>query len=197
MSTDRNNKSNYQKLTTMTTIRTLNTRNFFIMMMVMFFGISFVSCSTADEPMTADGAGSKIEEARVTFTYTVPEELFKYAEITVCYNNNEGTDAKWQPMLDRTFTVTYDLKKFPVTAPVVMVYDTTNRPAYGVDVDWDITMDVEAVLTIDGRKEVRATNDVYTINGDLGTGIDALMRNVLDRTFAVKISKSGDLQFVK
>ncbi len=57
-------------------------------------------------------------------------------------------------------------------------------------------MDSEAVLTIDGRREVRTCNDVHTINGDLGSGIDALMKNVLDRTFAVKISKSGDLQFV-
>ncbi len=167
----------------------------FILAIVM--GLALTSCSANDdEPSTPSAASGKITDARVTFTYTVPEELFRYAEITVCYNNNEGTDARWQPMLSNTFTVTYDLNKFPVTAPVVMVYDTTNRPAYGVDVDWDITMDIEAVLTIDGRKEVRTCNDVYSINGDLGAGIDALMKNVLDRTFAVKISKSGDLQFV-
>ncbi len=181
----------------MKTIATSAAYKFQLFVMAIVMGFAFTSCSaTDDEPAAPSAASGKITDARVTFTYTVPEELFRYAEITVCYNNNEGTDAKWQPMLDRTFTVTYDLNKFPVTAPVVMVYDTTNRPAYGVDVDWDITMDIEAVLTIDGRKEVRTCNDVHTIHGDLGAGIDALIKNVLDRTFAVKISKSGDLQFV-
>ncbi len=181
----------------MKTIATSAAYKFQLFILAIVMGLALTSCSaTDDEPAAPSAASGKITDARVTFTYTVPEELFRYAEITVCHNNNEGTDAKWFPMLDNKITVTYDLNKFPVTAPVVMVYDTTNRPAYGVDVDWDITMDIEAVLTIDGRKEMRTCNDVHTIHGDLGAGIDALIKNVLDRTFAVKISKSGDLQFV-
>lgn len=150
--------------------------------------LCLTSCSNNNEP-------TEVGEAHVTFTYTVPEELFKYAEITVCYNNNEGTDAMWQPMLDNTITVTYDLEKFPVVAPVVFVYSFTNRPA-NVSVDWNIIMSIEAEVTINGYREKQTYDNIYTIDGNLKEGLDALIQNTLSRTFAVKISRDGNIQFI-
>lgn len=165
---------------------------------VILLGILLYSCSNADDaemlsPYSSEG---NVSEACVTFTYTVPEDIMRYAEITVARNNNEGTDAQWRPMLEPTHTETYNISKFPVTAPVVMIYEFTNRPAYGISGEWDITMDIQAVLTIDGRKEVRNHNETYHISGDLGAGLEALMKNVLDRTYAVKIDRHGNIQFV-
>lgn len=144
------------------------------------------SCINKDEP-------TESENVNITFVYTVPEELFRYAEITVCYNNNEGTDARWEPMLDNTFTVTYNINKLPVMTPVVIVYDTTNRSAYGVNVDWKIIMNIE--VTMNEKTYVR--QNVYSIKGDLGIGLKKLMGNVLDRTYAVKISREGDILWLK
>lgn len=146
----------------------------------------FTSCTTSDELTNA------VESAHVTFTYTVPEELLKYAEITICRNNNKGTDAQWYPMLDNKVTVSYDITKFPVTAPVVFVYDFTNRPA-DIIVDWDITMDIEVTI----NNKIYTYNDVYTIKGNLSEGINDLIQNPLNRTYAIKITENSNIQFIK
>ena len=160
-------------------------------------GLNLTSCSGSDaDAAGVEGGGETVKSAHVTFTYTVPEELLKYAEITICRNNNEGTDAMWEPMLDNKVTVTYDITKFPVTAPVVFVYDFTNRPAGGVDANWELQMDTEVVLNIGGRTEVKTNSETFTISGNGAQGISRLIQSPLDRTYAVKISKNGSVNFV-
>lgn len=167
--------------------------NVFALFAIIFAAMTFTACASEDEPFVAPE--DTITDATVTFTYKVPEELFRYAEITVCYNNDEGTDARWEPMLDDTFTVTYDLKKFPITAPVIMVFDKTNRPATINVQDWKLEMDVKVVETIGGQTKVETNHKTYTINGNLGAAISSLQQNVLDRTYAVKIARNGAVEY--
>lgn len=195
-SNDNNTITNYPKTGIMKSIATSAAYRLQLFIMAAVMCMVFSSCASDDDLTPPAPINGKITDARISFTYTVPKELLQYVEITACYNNNEGTDAKWETIVDPTFTVTYDINSFPITVPVVMLY-TTRQSAYGVDVDWNITMDIAADLNIDGRREMRTHNTLHVINGDLGKGIDALMNNAHDRTFAVKISKSGDLQFVK
>ncbi len=168
-----------------------------IIIAAIIMGLNLTSCSGSDsEPTGVEGSAETVKSAHITFTYTVPEELLKYAEITICRNNNEGTDAQWEPMLDSKVTVTYDITKFPVTAPVVFVYDFTNRPAGGVDANWELQMDTEVVLNIGGRTEVKTNSETFTITGNGAQGLTRLMQSPLDRTYAVKISKNGAVNFV-
>ena len=168
-----------------------------VIIAAILMGLNFTSCSSSDaEPAGVEGNTETVKSAHITFTYTVPEELLKYAEITICRNNNEGTDAQWYPMLDNKVTVSYDITKFPVTAPVVFVYDFTNRPAGDVDANWELQMDTEVVLNIGGRTEVKTNSETFTITGNGTQGLARLMQSPLDRTYAVKISKNGAVNFV-
>ena len=177
-------------------ISTLATR-VSIIIAAIIMGLNLTSCSSSDaEPTGVEGSTETVKSAHVTFTYTVPEELLKYAEITVCRNNNEGTDAQWYPMLDNKVTVSYDITKFPVTAPVVFVYDFTNRPAGGVDANWELQMETEVVLNMGGRTEVKTNSEPFTITGNGAQGLTRLIQSPLDRTYAVKISKTGAVNFV-
>lgn len=149
---------------------------------LLFLLVCFTSCIAHNEP-------EDIGKAEITFTYIVPEDLFKYVEITVCYNENN--DTKWEPMLDSTHIIKYDVNKSLATAPVVLIYKPTNRPAYGISVDWDIIMHTE--VQIDGITYVHKS--VYNINGDLGEGINTIINDVHKRTHAVKIINSS-IQFI-
>lgn len=155
-------------------------RNWYKLFMLML--LIPLSCCTEEPICMAD--------TEVTFTYTVPEEMFKYAEITICYNN--GEQAEWKPMLENTFTLVYNFKQLPATAPVVLVYKKTNRPSYGVRVDWKITMDVK--VTVEGKECTHKYT--YAIDDDLGVILDSMISNPLSRTYAVKISKDKDIQFI-
>lgn len=177
-------------------MKTTTTEKSIFMAAAMILGICAVSCSNDDEPVYTDSGSDTSQSATVTFTYKVPPELFDYAEITVAYNNDEGTDALSEPMLSDTFTVTYNLDHFPVTAPVVFIYEYTNRPSAGIDVDWTLDMEEEATVTTGGESHTVTNHETYTMEGDLSAAIKKLQANVTDRTYGARIDKDGNVKFV-
>lgn len=131
------------------------------------FALFLISCVSESDPIPTN--------AKATFTFEVPEEVFDYTEITICYNENN--DAKWEPMFNDSFTVTYNVDELPATLPVVIICKPTNRPS---NKEWPVIMKSEVVMG-------SMTQSHYWLDN-----ITARCQ----KTYGVKISNTGAINYI-
>lgn len=135
-----------------------------------------------------------VENIDIKYTYNVPQDIFKYVEITAAFNNQECNDALNVPMLDDVFTYEYH-SKIPRQFPMIFIYDRTNRPARGIEVHYGLTMDVEVWITVNGENKYYSRQYIYKFDGDLEDAIYRLRKDIRNSTYNVTVKRDGNVLF--